>query len=379
MATDAATVATPPTDSAYPEISKGAVGRSVPEVAPGVGTRYQSVNSLFIRPSSSGTLYAVIDDERVFTSIDGGASWAPAAFPAEILVSDPQTPGTVYAGTAYGIFKSTDAGDSWNPASSGLPASPSGSALNISALALDPDGTGTLYAGSGMIGVFKSADGGASWNAASSEILASFVSSLAIDPEDSATIYAAAGLVFKSGDGGAHWGALNFGPPCCVSTLAIDAQDPNTIYAAVENGGVWKSTDGGVSWANLAEFNAVGIAIDPQNTGTVYVGVQGAGTGSGGIWKSTDGGTNWTKSVVPAGGGVHGFRIDSRAPAIWSLGMRRDCTRVRMEGRNGAYCTPRLSGFFLIWKSIPGTQQLCTPSRSTGFSKVRMADRIGLP
>lgn len=279
------------------------------------GSRYLSVISLFIRPSSSGTLYAVIDDERVFTSTDGGARWAPAAFPAEILVSDPQSPGTVYAGTAYGVLKSTDAGDSWNPASSGLPTSPSGSALNISALALDPDGTGTLYAGSGMIGVFKSADGGASWNAANSGILASFVSSLAIDPEDSATIYAAAGLVFKSGDGGAHWSALNFGPPCCVSTLAIDAQDPSTIYAAVQNGGVWKSADAGVSWANVAAFNAVGITIDPQNTGTVYVGVQGAGTFNGGIWKSTDAGTTWTKSVVPAGGGVHGFRIDSRAPS----------------------------------------------------------------
>ncbi|MFG0273859.1 MAG: hypothetical protein ACF8QF_02255 [Phycisphaerales bacterium] len=98
--------------------------------------------------------------------------------------------------------------------------------------------------------------------------------------------------------------------------LAIDPATPTTMYAAGVNGGVWQSTDAGASWAPLDDFLpniAVStIAIDATNTDILYAGT-GEGVGGSstfprglGIFKSTDGGVTWTLldgtvNGVPAG------------------------------------------------------------------------------
>src|SRR5512142_258234 len=70
------------------------------------------------------------------------------------LAIDPATPSRLYAGTYFGVFKSTDSGGTWSLADSGLA---NGEVL---ALAVDPLAPATLYAAQGAA-VFKSADGGA--------------------------------------------------------------------------------------------------------------------------------------------------------------------------------------------------------------------------
>lgn len=67
-------------------------------------------------------------------------------------------PGTLYAGTTYGVFKSTNAGRSWQAADFGVP--------TVFVLAVDPHTPTTLYAGTFRNGVFKSTDGADSWSAA---------------------------------------------------------------------------------------------------------------------------------------------------------------------------------------------------------------------
>ncbi|MEI9986416.1 MAG: hypothetical protein WDN69_26530 [Aliidongia sp.] len=71
---------------------------------------------------------------------------------------------TLYAGgeAGFGLFKSTDGGASWTESDSGLPQH--GFTL-FTDLAIDPQTTSTLYAGTQDAGVFKSTDGGATWNA----------------------------------------------------------------------------------------------------------------------------------------------------------------------------------------------------------------------
>ena len=76
-----------------------------------------------------------------------------------VLAIDPATPTTLYAGTASGVFKSTDGGGSWRAVNAGL------TALHVRALALDPATPTTLYAGTYGGGVCKSTDGGGSWRA----------------------------------------------------------------------------------------------------------------------------------------------------------------------------------------------------------------------
>ena len=71
------------------------------------------------------------------------------------MTIDPQTPTTLYLGfgDGSGVYKSTDGGGSWSPASTGLGEGP------IYSLAIDPQTPTTLYAAVGYGGIFKSTDG----------------------------------------------------------------------------------------------------------------------------------------------------------------------------------------------------------------------------
>src|SRR5436305_5390840 len=104
--------------------------------------------------------------------------------------------------------------------------------------------------------------------------------------------------------------------------LVVDPRQPSALYAAGVAGGVWKSTDTGVSWRPLADLLANiainSLAMDPANSSVLY-----AGTGEGyfnidavrgaGIFKTTDGGATWTRLAATTGFGyVNDIVISSR-------------------------------------------------------------------
>ncbi len=103
------------------------------------------------------------------SSSDGGRSWRDPATPpksyAQALAIAPSDPALVYAGfvgsNARGLYKSTDAGRTWQRLTDGL------EDADIWAVALDPTHPTTIYIGTGGEGVFKSTDGGAKWRPAS--------------------------------------------------------------------------------------------------------------------------------------------------------------------------------------------------------------------
>ena len=103
----------------------------------------------------------------------------------QALAIDPTTPGTLYAGTFGGLFKSTDSGATWSAINNGL------TSTSVPALAIDPITPSTLYAGTdGDEGVFKSSDSGATWSAINNGLTNTFVPALAIDPITPSTLYA---------------------------------------------------------------------------------------------------------------------------------------------------------------------------------------------
>ncbi len=98
-----------------------------------------------------------------------------------------------------------------------------------------------------------------------------------------------------------HWGNVSGR----VRALAVHPTDQNTVYIGAASGGIWKTTNGGSSWADIGytmeslSFGA--IAIDPANPNNVYAGAGEARylfnkvTYDGaGLFKSTNGGTSWT-------------------------------------------------------------------------------------
>ncbi len=170
------------------------------------------------------------------------------------------------------VYKSTDSGESWSPANTGLIIDTSPVLLVI-----DPSNPATLYAGTGG-GVFKSTDGGASWSPANNGLNSAYVTTLTIDPSKPATLYAGSDRgVYKTTDSGESWSPASNGLTGYVLTLTIDPSNPATIYAGTWGHGMYKSTNSGRIW-NPANTNGmlntdtdVGIlTIDPSNPATLY-------------------------------------------------------------------------------------------------------------
>jgi photosystem II stability/assembly factor-like uncharacterized protein len=211
----------------------------------------------------------------------------PGGIPALVL----DAPSTLYAVTATGVFKTTNGGTLWGAASNGLP----GGIGEITALALDPSDTGTLYAGTATLGVYKTTNGGGSWTTASTG-LAAPVRALAVHPDTSDTVYAGTAVqgVFRTTNGGASWTTRNAGLWAVeIRALAFDPTSPDTLYAAGDGYGIAKTTDGGASWtminAGLTSLGVSALAVHPTEPDTLY-----AATAPGGIFKSTDGGASWS-------------------------------------------------------------------------------------
>ena len=311
-----------------------------------IGPDGGSIQALAIDPQNPRTVYASTQF-NVYRSTDGAASWAKTGFTgrANSLVIDPRNSDTIYAPTPTGVSKSTDGGATWSAASSGLPGAP------ILLLIIDPRNSSTLYAltffavpgrplpGPNGFGptVFKTTDGGITWNPASSGLApGNYALTLAIDPRNPSTLYAGTsslpfpgnagrGLLFRSTDDGASWSAADAGiPDCCVSALAIDPQDSKIIYAAWSKtagvGWIVRSTDGGTTWTDVASDDLPGVfvrtlVIDPQNPATLYA------LTSTGFFKSTNRGTNWNPANLV--GMVQSFAIDPQNPAtVYAAAVR---------------------------------------------------------
>lgn len=239
----------------------------------------------------------------------------------------PSAPRTFYMGVASGgIFRTTDAGESWHPISDGK--IPLGSIGTITVAESDPNviwvGTGADGARSNVStgrGVYRSTDGGENWSFAGL-YNAGQIGALRVHPTDPNTAWVSAtGDVFKRNtergifrttDAGRTWRkTLYLNDSTGASDVELKPGDPNTVYAWMarlerkpwtiisgsREGGFYKSTDGGVTFQKTGRGLPSGligkgnIAVTAANPERLYLLVEAAP--GGGLYRSDDAGATW--------------------------------------------------------------------------------------
>jgi photosystem II stability/assembly factor-like uncharacterized protein len=187
--------------------------------------------------------------------------------------------------------------------------------------------------------------------------------------------------VFKSADGGKSWTNMGLRQSRAIARILVDPVDSDVVYVAALGSlwgaggdrGVFKTTDGGVTWTNVlktdADTGATELVMDPGNNKVLYAatyqrrratwGMNGGGPGSA-IWKSSDAGRNWTKlsSGIPTGHlGRIGLDVYRRDPNVVYA-------RIEHEREGGVY---RSDDGGASWRKMSSTNP-----RPMYFSQIRV-------
>jgi photosystem II stability/assembly factor-like uncharacterized protein len=231
------------------------------------------VSSLFMHPEDPETLLAAAAENNwssyfgdftsgVFMTQDGGENWervlaGPELFSAvEICIADPSI---VYAASPNAAYRSDDGGFTWKRFSRpnntwGPPGIIAGNPIDMQC---DPENPMRVMVNNYLGGNFLSEDGAKTWTDASQGYSGELVYSLAVAPGEPGWVYdGSRSGVFRSTDGGVTWvGLANPGegfpekPMNETASLAVNPQDPRFLLAGLkELGYLVYSSDGGNTW-----------------------------------------------------------------------------------------------------------------------------------
>jgi photosystem II stability/assembly factor-like uncharacterized protein len=285
------------------------------------------------------------------------------------LASHSSDPSIAYAGTATGVYKTTDRGGQWQLSMSGL------TGRAVYGLAVDPGNSSNVLVGMEDGGLFRSTDRGANWLSPNSGPGIEAIS-FAFDESYPKVVWAGGEFLMRSSDGGNSWSMQPDAPKWALSlifspvgsgTVYMGSQGnvyafaPGTsgwipvgsglpsdlqvgalavgvagsqmnlwagVYAKgwfVEpsggDGGVYRTANGGASWTlvGLRSRHVSALAVHPSTPSTVY-----AGTFDDGVWKTTDDGMNWTASSNGLGvSEVTALAMARSKPEVLYAGTRR--------------------------------------------------------
>jgi photosystem II stability/assembly factor-like uncharacterized protein len=191
-----------------------------------------------------------------------------------------------------------------------------------------PGEQSVFYFGAASGGVWRSGDAGANWEPLFDKEDIASIGSIAVAPSDHNVIYAGTGEacirgnitygngVYKSIDRGKTWKNAGLKNTRHIGAVIVDPKNPNIVFVAAlghaygpnEERGVFRTTDGGVTWQKVLykdnKTGAIAIVFDPSNSSTLFAAMwevyrtpwnlNSGGLGSG-LYKSIDGGSTWTR------------------------------------------------------------------------------------
>ena len=263
------------------------------------GLRLRSIGPAFtsgrvvafaVDPEDSQRYFVAAASGGLWRTYNDGISWTPVfdaqgSYSIGTVVLDPKNPNVVWVGTGEnnnqrsvsygdGVYKSEDGGRTWH--NMGLKQSE-----HIARILIDPRDSnviyvaapGPLWKGGGDRGLYKSTDGGKTWTSLIKVGEYTGVADVILDPRNPDIL------------------------------LAATHQRERKYYTLIHGGpesALWRSTDAGQTWTKIAagmpagELGRIGLAYAPSNPGIIYAQIE-AAEGRGGLYRSSDNGVTWER------------------------------------------------------------------------------------
>jgi photosystem II stability/assembly factor-like uncharacterized protein len=309
-----------------------------------------SIRKIVIHPDGPDTIF-VSTVLGMYVSRDNGLNWVLMIPPGNQnddfrgLLVHPRYPNILFAGSAFGQrIKSIDGGRSWYEINT------AGRTVGVDDICADPNNDSVLYFVSGSmrsgLGVWKTTDMGENWFSIQNNMDSSGTGeAIVVDKTNSNILYVTKSsidtlsnqCVYKSVDAGSTWQGIT---PLAlqgrsVKDICIWPFDHNIVFICSRYEGVFKSTDGGLSWTpknNGLHIKTVKTIEIDSISGTIFL-----GTYDDGIYKSTDEGENWLK--ISQGINLSSFRdltfSPSPEPDIYAIG--KVCYKSADSGNTWSY------------------------------------------
>lgn len=348
----------------------------------------------------NGDIWAGLPAGGIWISTNNGTNWSTITDNEDVITAlgitsiafHPSNSNLVYAASgdgdgtntySLGVLKSTDGGSNWK--TTGLSWNIT-QYRTISKLLINPSNPDILYT-AGSNGIYKSTDAGDTWN----QVKSGNFKDMEFKPNTPNTLYAAGTELWKSTDAGANWTKLTSGFPTSGIrriALAVSKDNVNALYALVGNSsgnnlkGVYLSTNSGDSFNEIADNspNMMGYKKDGNDTkGQVWYDLcieadqddwERVIIGGVNLWRTTDAGSNWEISSMWSGNHNDVTTVHADQHDLWY----DDATNVMYVGNDGGVY--KSSDFGDNWDWI-GSGILGTQFYRFGISQIDSTVYIG--